>query len=98
MSLTSIILSIYIWSAVGVLLFFLFAIARFYEKKSGQRTFSFAFLIAAMMFGVGMLRHIFLIPAIGGDLWVDTLRFIGGLIVAGCGFFLLRLMTGGRPK
>lgn len=96
MSLISAILNIYIWVVVGILLFFLFAIAQFYEKKSGRRSFYPAFLIAALILGVAAIRYVFLTPTIVGDLWGDALRFIGSLVLGGFGLFLLRRMTGSR--
>ena len=94
MSQLSIILNVYIWLAVCILLFFLFAIGRFYERKSGQRAFYLAFPVAIVIFAFATIRYIFFAPVIVGDLWGDILRFVGGLIAGGFGFFLLRLMTG----
>jgi len=94
MSQLSVILNVYIWLAVCVLLFFLFAIGRFYERKSGQRSFYLAFPAAAVIFSVAAIRYIFFAPMIVGDLLGDMLRFVGGLIAGGFGLFLLKLMTG----
>ncbi len=96
MSLIGTILTIYIWGIVCGLLYFLFAIARFYQRKSGRRSYYQAFLVAAALFALMALRYAFVAPAITGDLWGDLLLFIGGLIVGGFGLFLLRLMIGGR--
>ena len=94
MSQLSVILNVYIWVAVCVLLFFLFAIGRFYERKSGRRSFYQAFPIAAVIFSIATIRYIFFAPLIVGDLWGDIFRFVGGLIAGGFGLFLLKLMTG----
>ncbi len=96
MSLVNDILSIYSWGVVCILLFFLFSIARFYEKKSGQSTYSLAFLIPILLFTLAAIRYVFLGPAITGDVWADVMRFLGGITVGGFGLFLLRLMVGGR--
>jgi hypothetical protein len=97
MSLISTILTIYIWGIVCVLLYFLFAIARFYQQKSGRRSYYQAFLVSLALFALAALRYIFVSPtAITGDVWGDLLRFSGGLIAGGFGLFLLRLMIGGR--
>ncbi len=96
MNLLSVILNIYIWTVVAILLYFLFAIARFYQKKSGQRSYYAAFLVVAVFFGGSALRYALLPPAISGDVWGDSLRFAGAIILVGFGYFLLRLMTGGR--
>ena len=96
MSLISAVLNLYIWLVICILLWFLFAIARFYEKKSGRRSFYMIFLVAAVLFALGAFRYLFFMPAVVGDLWGDLLRFSGALIVSGFGFFLLKLMTGRR--
>lgn len=97
MSLLSSLLTIYIGGVVCILLFFLFAIARFYEKKSGRRSFYVSFLIPIVLFAIAAVRYALLTPAIVGDLWGDLLRCVGGVVLIGFGIFLLRLMMGGRP-
>lgn len=93
MNLINATLNIYIWVVVSILLFFLFAIARFYEKKSKRRSFYPVFLIVAVIFATAAVRYIFFSSALVGDVWGDLLRFSGGLILGGFGLFLLRLMT-----
>ncbi len=96
MSLVNAILTVYIWGIVCTLLFFLFAIARFYERKSGRRSFYLSFFIPMALFAVAAIRYAFLTPDIIGDFWGDMMRVTGGLILTGFGLFLLKLMTGGR--
>ena len=98
MNLITIILTIYTWLVIGGLLFFLFAIARFYEKKSGQRSFYPVFGGAIVLFMAAMIRYLFVTPLIIGDVWGDLLRFIGSLLVGGFGLLLLKRMTGGSPR
>ena len=96
MNLVSGILTIYIWGVVCVLLFFLFAIGRFYQQKSGRRSYYYSFIVPIVLFALAAIRYAFLTPAIIGDLWGDILRFLAGVMVGGFGLFLLRLMIGGR--
>jgi hypothetical protein len=96
MNLLSSILNIYIWGVVCLLLFFLFAIGRFYEQKSGRRSYYPSFFVPIALFTIAAIRYTFVTPAIIGDLWGDLLRFGGSLVVGGFGYFLLRLMIGGR--
>lgn len=96
MSLVSNVLTIYTWGIVCMLLFFLFSIARFYEKKSGLRSYYLSFFGPMILFALAAIRYIFLMPYIAGDLWGDLMRFLGGLMLGGFGLFLLKLMTGGR--
>ena len=96
MNLVTSILTIYIWGVVCILLFFLFVIGRFYQRKSGRRSYYPSFFVPIALFAFAAIRYAFLAPAIVGDLWGDVLRFLGGVIVGGFGLFLLRLMIGGR--
>jgi hypothetical protein len=96
MSLVNNILTIYSWGVVCVLLFFLFSIARFYEKKSGRSTYYWSFVGPIILFALAAIRYVFLMPNIVGDVLGDLMRFLGGLLVLLSGVFLLRLMTGGR--
>lgn len=96
MNLVGIILTIYIWGVVCILLFFLFAIGRFYQQKSGRRSYYPSFFIPIALFALAAIRYTFLAPAIVGDVWGDVMRFLGGVLVGGFGLFLLRLMIGGR--
>ena len=96
MNLIGSILTIYTWVVVSILLFFLFAIAQFYEKKSGRRSFYPAFIVSMVILAIAAIRYSFLSPVIVGDLWGDTMRFIGSLVLASFGLFLYRLMMGGR--
>ena len=98
MALVSGILTIYIWGVVCVLLFFLFAIARFYEQKSGRRSFYLSFLAPMVLFAIAAIRYAFLGSTIAGDLWGDLMRFMGGIILGGFGLFLLKLMIGGQSR
>ena len=84
------------WGVVCILLYFLFAIARFYEVKSGRRSYYALFLIPIVLFALAALKYLWIAPAIVGDPWGDFLRFTGGVIVLGTGFYLLKLMTGKR--
>lgn len=93
----SFILTIYNWSVVCVLLFFLFLIAKFYEKKSGQRSYYTAFLVSIAFFIFTTYRYASMIPAITGDVLGDLARFGGGLILGIFGLLLLNFMMGGRP-
>ncbi len=90
------ILTIYTWGIVCILLFFLYAIARFYEQKSGRRSFYWAFFIPMALFALAAIRYVWLAPAIAGDVWADLLHFVGGITLSSLGFFLLKLMVGGR--
>ncbi len=94
-TLLSHILALYSWGGVSVLLLFLFAIARFYERKSSRKSYYPLFFLPVLFFLGSALRYL----AVGdfvGDPWGDLGRVIGGILVIGLGYHLLNLMTGGR--
>ncbi len=96
MKIISSALTIYNWGVVAVLLIFQFLIARFYEKKSGQRSYYIVFLIPALLFLVAAARYAFWTGDLAGDIWGDSLLFVGGGILAALSAFLFRLMMGGK--
>jgi hypothetical protein len=94
-SLLGNILTLYTWGGIAGLLFFLFAIARFFERKSARKSFYPLFLLPVVFFVASALRY-FVVGDFVGDPWGDVGRVVGGALVCGLGYFLLNLMTGGR--
>ena len=93
----NLVLMTYSWVIMAILLFFLFLIARFYERKAHQRSHYQLFLLPLILFLLGTLRYDFLfVGNFVGDLLGDTLFFAGGVVAAILGYHLLNLMTGGR--
>jgi len=92
------IVTIYNGGAVCGLLFFLFLIARFYERKSGQRSYYAAFLVAIAFFIFATFRYASVVPVITGDILGDLARLGGGLVLGIFGLILLNYMMGGRTK
>ncbi len=95
-SITSAILSIYIWGVVCLLVYCLFAIARFYEQKAGQKSYYAVFLVPIVLFALAAIKYLWLVPKITGDPVGDVMWFLGGITLMGAGYFLLKLMMGGR--
>ena len=96
MTLLSSFLTLYIWGVICLLLFFLFSIARFYEQKSGRRSFYALFMVPIALFALAALKYAFFSTGVAGDFWGEMFRFVGGAILGGAGYFLLQLMVGGR--
>ncbi|RME76061.1 MAG: hypothetical protein D6784_06690 [Chloroflexi bacterium] len=96
MNLLNNILTIYTWTLVGFSIYFLYLIARFYEKKSGRRSFSWVFWGPIGLFVLAAVRYLFLSPLIVGDIWGDGMRAVAGLMLVGFGLYLLNLMVGGK--
>ena len=93
----NLVLMTYSWVIMAILLFFLFLIARFYERKAHQRSHYQLFLLPLILFLLGTLRYDFLfVGNFVGDLLGDTLFFAGGVAAAILGYHLLNLRTGGR--
>jgi hypothetical protein len=89
-------LTYYTWGIVCILIFFLFAIGRFYEEKSGRRSFYALFLVPLVLLGIAAIIYAPLSPLIVGNFWGDLVRCIGGIVLGGAGLYLLGLMIGGR--
>ena len=81
---------------VCILVYCLFAVARFYEQKAGQKSYYAIFLVLIVLFALAAIRHLWVVPKIVGDPWGDIMRFLGGVTLMGAGYFLLKLMMGGR--
>ncbi len=104
MTIISQILSLYIWSAAGILMLFVFVIARFFDKRRREQIDSDApyplhwwllgavvcFLAAAIWYAIAGNIHLVGIPG------ADGLRVIGGIVVTFVGISLLNTMVGGR--
>ena len=94
----NLVLMTYSWVIIAILLFFLFLIARFYERKAHQRSYYQLFLLPLIPFLLGTLRYDFLFTGnFVGDLLGDALFFAGGMTAIILGYHLLSLMTGDRP-
>jgi hypothetical protein len=97
------VLNLYSWALAGALVFFLYQIARFYERKYAelyrdkprQRTYAAIFFIPLVLFPLAAGRYL-LIGGTVGDLWADLAFLVGGLILAAVSYHLYRLMMGGR--
>lgn len=88
-------LSVYIWVGLSALMIFLYRIARFYQATSGRRSYYQLFLVPIVLLLAGGLRYASLSIFVGDGLG-DVLMVIGGFSLIGLGYYMLRLMTGGR--
>lgn len=80
---------------VAILAYFLYAIARFFERKSGRKVWSALFLVPLLAYLLSALRYAW----VGGpanEPLADLGQVIGGATLCGLGYFLLHIMTGGR--
>jgi hypothetical protein len=96
MKVLSGVLTLYNWAIVAMLLAFQFLIARFYEKKSGQRSYYVFFIVPAFLFLIAAAWNIVKDGDLAGNVVGDGLLFLGGGILVGLSTFLFRLMMGGK--
>jgi len=90
-----IVLTLLIGVGVAILAYFLYAIARFFEQKSGRRSWSPLFLVPVLAYLASAVRYAWA----GGpanDPLADLGQVIGGATLCGLGYFLLHIMTGDR--
>jgi hypothetical protein len=88
-------LTLYIWGVVGALIILLNRIARFYQLTSGRRSYYQLFWAPLACISLGALRYA-MQGTLGGDVLGDGLMLIGGVLLIGLGYYLLKLMTGSR--
>lgn len=89
-------LAIYAWVIIGMLLVFLWRIAYFYEKTSGQRVGYRFLLLPALLLGAGVIWYLVRGAEFVGQPIGDLLLFGGGVLLWLFGFRLQELMTGER--
>ena len=89
-------LAAYSWVVIGVLIAFLWRIASFYEKASGERLGHRRLVVPALLLAAGAIWYL----VRGGDFighpTSDALLFAGGLLLMLFGFRLREVMTGER--
>ncbi len=88
--------TLYTWVLAAVILTFLYFIGRFFEEKAGQRTYYQGFAIPICLFVLAAARYAIWGKDFVGDIWGDTLAFVGGLTLILLGSHLRRLMIGER--
>ena len=86
----------YTWIIIGVLLFFLWRIARFYEQASGERVGHSFLLLPSGLLAAGAIWYLSKDVDFVGEPVGDLLLFVGGLLLLFFGSRLERLMTGER--
>jgi hypothetical protein len=89
-------LMLYIWLGVSALLVILYRIAHFYQITTGLRSHFRFFLIPAILFIAGMVQYLMAGNGFTGDVLGDLLFFLGGISLSLIGYYVLKLMTGGR--
>jgi hypothetical protein len=89
-------LSLYTWIVAAACLVFLYLVGRFYQVKSGERSYYQVVLIPAVLFVAGAVWYALTTQDFVGQTGPDLLYAAGGGILVIWGARLLRLMTGAR--
>ncbi|MGD2144920.1 MAG: hypothetical protein PVF54_10615 [Anaerolineae bacterium] len=90
------VLVVYSWVMIGALLFFLWSIARFYEKASGQRVWHRLLALPTMVLGAGAVWYLGHNVDFVGQPVADLFLFTAGVLLFLFSNRLERLMTGER--
>jgi len=88
-------LTLYIWGVVAVLIVLLNRIARFYQITSGRKSYYQLFWVPVACISLGAVRYATQ-GMLTGDVLGDGLMLLGGVLLIGLGYYLLKLMTGSR--
>lgn len=86
------VLAALIWSGILFMIFLLWRIARFYERSSGQRVYSWLFLLIMGLFLGGAAWYIIVNPHFVGIPLADGLLCAGGILSLLGTFILTRAM------
>lgn len=84
-------LALFLWFPLAALLSFLLLIARFYQKFSGERTYSRLFLVPVALFGGAAVRYASIDQVIGDPLG-DILQAAAGVVLIALCLKLYQLM------
>lgn len=90
------VLAVYSWAVVGVLLVFLWRIAYFYEKTSGQSVPHYLVIFPALLLAAGVVWYLVHSVGFTGQPVGDLLLFGGGILLLLFGSRLQELMAGER--
>ncbi len=96
MKTTSVILTLYSWGLFCIEFFFLFLIARFYEKKAERRSYYQLFFLPILLLSFSAVSYAFFGEDFVGNVVGDSLLFLAGVVQTALGYFLYTLMTGGE--
>lgn len=90
------VLTFYAWAVIGVLLYFLYRIARFYERASKQQVGHRLLLLPAALLSAGVIWYLWTDHDFAGSPVGDFLLFGGGVLLFVFTSRLATLMTGER--
>ncbi|HHS97086.1 MAG TPA: hypothetical protein ENK08_04190 [Chloroflexi bacterium] len=96
MEALTIVLDVLSWLGVGLLIFFLWRIARFYERSSNETAYSWLFLPPMLLLPAGAVFYLIEDPSFVQSMGGDVLLFIGGGLLLVASVLLHQVMMGER--
>lgn len=81
--------NLYSWAVASIIMIFMAAIARFYQRKFGIRMYYYLYFIPAIVFFIVLLQ---IFPFLG--IKQELLEFFGSAISVMAGYFLYMKMVG----
>lgn len=81
--------NIYSWAVASIIMIFMAAIARFYQKKFGIRTYYYLYFIPAIVFFIVLLQ---IFPFF--NIEAELIELFGSVISFMAGYFLFMKMVG----
>ncbi len=96
MEIVAFVLDVISWLGVALLIFFLWRIARFYERSSREKAHSWLFLPPMFLLPAGAAFYLVEDPAFVQSLWGDVLLFTGGGLLLFASVLLHQVMMGER--
>ncbi|HEY75880.1 MAG TPA: hypothetical protein G4O00_06835 [Thermoflexia bacterium] len=96
MKTVAFVLDVVSWLGVTLLVFFLWRIARFYERSSRETAYSWLFLPPMFLLPAGAAFYWVEDPTFIQSLWGDLLLFAGGGLLLFASILLHQVMMGER--
>ena len=84
------------WIGAGMLCFFLWKIARFYERSSGESARAWLFALPMVLLPAGAACYLLMETSFVGVPAGDLLLFAGGVILVLASSMLQQIMVGGQ--
>jgi len=89
-------LAVYSWAVVGLLTIFLWRVAYFYERMSGERVYHMLVILPALLLLCGAIWYLWSGKPFVGEPGADVCLFLGGVGLGIFGVRLQMLMTGAQ--
>lgn len=96
MTVAILLVATFAWMGITVMVFFLWRIARFYERSSGETAYSWLFLFAMVLLPIGAACYLLRDASFVGFPTGDLFLFAGGTFLLVASVLLQQVMMGNR--